>query len=119
MNSMTNRRNTEDAIQRVIFQHLDLRGAPDMFAFHPANGGYRSKVGAAILKHMGVKAGVPDIVAVKGGKMFALELKADSGRVTDVQKAVHAALRRAGAYVAVAFGLDAALEQLKQWNLIS
>jgi hypothetical protein len=24
-----------------------------MFAFHPANGGYRSKVGAAILKHMG------------------------------------------------------------------
>ena len=37
-----------------------------MFAFHPANGGWRSRVEAAILKGMGVRAGVPDIIAIKG-----------------------------------------------------
>jgi hypothetical protein len=72
---LTARRNTEAQIQRAIFQHLDLRGAPDVYAFHPANGGYRSKVTASILKACGVRAGVPDIVAVKDGKTFALELK--------------------------------------------
>jgi hypothetical protein len=115
---LTARRNTEAQIQRAIFQHLDLRGAPDVYAFHPANGGYRSKVTASILKACGVRAGVPDIVAVKDGKTFALELKTDSGRLSEAQQRAHEALRRAGASVAVAFGLDQALTQLKKWGIL-
>jgi predicted RecB family endonuclease len=115
---LTARRNTEAQIQRAIFQHLDLRGAPDVYAFHPANGGYRSKVTASILKACGVRAGVPDIVAVKDGKAFALELKTDSGRLSEAQQRAHEALRRAGASVAVAFGLDQALTQLKKWGIL-
>jgi hypothetical protein len=57
----------EQQIQRAVFEHLALRGASTVFAFHPANGGWRSCVEAAILKGMGVRAGVPDIVAIKGG----------------------------------------------------
>jgi hypothetical protein len=116
--ALTARRNTEAQIQRAIFQHLDLRGAPDVYAFHPANGGYRSKVTASILKACGVRAGVPDIVAVKDGKTFALELKTDSGRLSEAQQRAHEALRRAGASVAVAFGLDQALTQLKRWGIL-
>jgi hypothetical protein len=116
--ALTARRNTEAQIQRAIFQHLDLRGAPDVYAFHPANGGYRSKVTASILKACGVRAGVPDIVAVKDGKTFALELKTDSGRLSEAQQRAHEALRRAGASVAVAFGLDQALTQLKKWGIL-
>jgi hypothetical protein len=55
------RRSPEGAIQSAVFAHLRARGAPGIFAFHPANGGYRKPIEAAILKGMGVVAGVPDI----------------------------------------------------------
>jgi hypothetical protein len=99
-------------------EHLAIRGAPAVFAFHPANGGWRSRVEAAILKGMGVRAGVPDIIAIKGGRCYALELKAAGGRLTPVQRDAHAALVAAGAAVAVAYGLDDALAQLEAWGLL-
>jgi hypothetical protein len=36
----------EDAIQRAVFEHLAVRGAAGVFAFHPANWGYRRRVEA-------------------------------------------------------------------------
>ena len=96
----------EQEIQRAVFQHLTIRAAPGTYAFHPANGGWRSRVEGAILTGMGVRAGVPDIIAVKGGRCCALELKAAGGRLTSVQRDAHAALVAAGATVAVAYGLD-------------
>jgi hypothetical protein len=79
----------EQALQRAVFQHFYLRARPGVFAFHPANGGWRSRVEAAILKSLGVRAGVPDA-----------GLKAPGGRLTAIQKAVHDAMRAAGAMVA-------------------
>jgi hypothetical protein len=108
----------EQQIQRAVFEHLALRGAPALFAFHPANGGWRSRVEAAILKGMGVRAGVPDIIAIKSGRCYALELKAPGGHLTPVQLDAHAALAAAGAEVAVAAGIDAALAILEGWNLL-
>ena len=81
----------EQQIQRAVFEHLAIRAASTVFAFHPANGGWRSRVEAAILKGMGVKAGVPDIIAIKGGQCYALELKAPGGRLTPAQRDAHAA----------------------------
>ena len=115
---MTRRRPTEVQIQRAVIEHLLLRGHPDAFAFHCPNGGYRRPIEAAILKEIGTVAGVPDLFVVHGGRVFALELKAPGGRVSDVQHAVHERLRRAGAEVAVAWGLDQALKQLSSWNLL-
>ena len=45
--------------ERAVFEHLALRAASTVFAFHPANGGWRSRVEAAILKGMGVKSRCP------------------------------------------------------------
>jgi hypothetical protein len=116
---MTGRRNhPEDTIQRAVFEHLAVRGASDVFAFHPANGGWRSRIEAAILKGLGVRSGVPDVIAIKAGRTYALELKAPGGQITATQRAAHAALRAAGAAVAVADGLDAAIEQLERWELL-
>jgi hypothetical protein len=56
---MTRRFRPEDQIQRAVFQHLRIRGAPNLFAFHPANGGYRRPIEAAVLKGLGVRVGVP------------------------------------------------------------
>ena len=81
-------------------------------------GGWRSRVEGAILKAIGTVAGVPDIICIFEGRFYALELKAERGRVTDVQRVVHERLREAGANVAVAHGIDQALAQLEAWNLL-
>ena len=112
------RNRSEDAIQRAVFQHLRARAAPNVFAFHPANGGYRKPVEAAIMKGLGVVAGVPDVIAIHNGRCFALELKAEGGRATDKQLETIAALREAGAFTAIAEGLDRALALLKAWGLL-
>jgi len=112
------RQRPEAAIQRAVFQHLRARGAPGVFAFHPANGGYRKPVEAAMLKGLGVVAGVPDVFAVHNGRCFALELKAEGRRVTDKQLATIAALREAGAFTCIAEGLDRALAVLESWGLL-
>jgi hypothetical protein len=112
------RNRPEDLIQRTVFEHLRLRSAPGIFAFHPANGGWRSPIEAAILKGLGVRAGVPDVIAVKEGRTYALEIKSPGGRLTAAQSAAHAALRAAGAEVAVAYGIDAAIATCEGWGLL-
>jgi hypothetical protein len=59
MSGARHRRRQEAAIQRAVFQHLRARAAPGVFAFHVPNGGYRKPVEAAIMKGLGVVAGVP------------------------------------------------------------
>jgi hypothetical protein len=104
---MTSRARPEQQIQGAVFQHFRARSAPNVFAFHPANGGYRKPIEAKILQGLGVTSGVPDVIAIKDGR-----------RVTDVQRVVHERLREAGAEVAVAYGIDQALAQLEAWNLL-
>jgi hypothetical protein len=109
---------SETEIQHAVFAHLKARGAPSVFTFHVPNGGYRKPVEAAILKGMGVISGLPDIIAIHHGRVFALELKAEGGRATAAQLACIAALREAGAVTAVAVGLDCALTTLESWGLL-
>ena len=112
------RRSPEATIQRAIFAHLRARGAPGLFAFHPANGGYRKPVEAAIMKGLGIVAGTPDVIAIHQGRCYALELKAEGGRPTETQLATIAALEAAGAFTSVAEGLDRALACLEAWGLL-
>jgi hypothetical protein len=112
------RQRPEDVIQRAVFQHLRARAAPGVFAFHPANGGYRKPIEAKILQGLGVRAGVPDVVAIHQGRTYALELKADGGRATQKQLETIAAMEAAGAYCCIANGLDRALAVLETWGLL-
>jgi hypothetical protein len=118
MSAARTRQRPEAAIQRAVFQHLRARAAPGVFAFHPANGGYRKPIEAAILKGLGVVAGVPDVIVIYQGLCFALELKAEGGRPTDKQLATIAAMEAAGAFTAIAEGLDRALACLEAWGLL-
>jgi VRR-NUC domain len=115
---MRRRQQPEAALQRAIFQHVRLRLVPGAICFHVPNGGYRKPVEAAILKSMGTMPGIPDIVAIKDGRTYGLELKAPGGRLTDSQKAAHEQLRAAGAEVAVADNIDAALGLLEAWQIL-
>ena len=108
----------EDQIQRAIFDHLRSRAAPGVFAFHPANGGFRKPIEAKILVGLGVVAGVPDVIAIKGGRTYALEIKTEEGRLTPRQRETIEAMRAAGAFVCVVYGLNAAIKQIEQWGLV-
>jgi hypothetical protein len=108
----------EQQIQRAVIQHLAWRARPGAFAFHVPNGGWRSPIEAKILKAIGTVAGIPDIICIFEGRAYTLELKSEGGRVTDVQRVVHDRLREAGANVAVAHGIDAAIAQLVEWRLL-
>lgn len=109
---------SEHQIHLAVIDHLRWRGADGSFVFHCPNGGYRRPVEAALLKAMGVVAGVPDVLVINRGRPFGLELKRHDGRLTPEQITCHALMRKAGATVSTCFGLDQALDQLTEWGLL-
>jgi hypothetical protein len=58
---------------------------------------------------------VLDVIAIKDGRAYALELKP---WLTAAQNAAHASLRAAGVEVTVSYGLDDALKRLEAWGLL-
>jgi len=116
--SKAHRRYPEQRLQKAVLEHLRWRGVPGLFAFHVPNGGWRSPVEAAIFRALGVVAGVPDILIIHDGQLFALELKTEHGRLTQTQAETQQRMRAAGAHVAVASGIDEALTALERWNVL-
>lgn len=109
----------ENDIQKNVFRHFRQRSAPGVFAFHPKNGGVHQRGRrAGINTGLGVIPGVPDIVAVKGGQMFCLELKTEAGKIGPAQNDILEKLTQCGAVVGVAHGLTAALRWLEAHGLL-
>ena len=104
---MSARRRPEQEIQKALADHLRARAAAGTYWFHPANGGARTAIEGAILKACGVSAGTPDLILIKDGKTFGLELKAANGRVSSTAAQAHAEMKRRW-WVREAVGLDAA-----------
>jgi VRR-NUC domain len=96
------RRHPEQDVQRALADHLRARAAAGTYWFHPANGGARTAIEGAILKACGVRAGTPDLILIKDGRTYGLELKATNGRVSPAQAQAHQDMKAAGAEVAVA-----------------
>ena len=99
---------------RVIRSTRALRVGPSGVACL----GARTAIEGGILKSCGVRAGTPDLILVRDGKTFALELKATGGGHSSAQREAHDELRRAGAEVATAVGIDDAIGQLERWLLL-
>jgi VRR-NUC domain len=112
------RRRIEDEIARAIERHYHLRAAPNVFMFAVPNGGYRRPIEAAIMKGLGVRAGVPDTCWIKNGRAYFLEIKAPGGRLSEAQEQTLIALRASGALATHAHGLDEALRILEGWQLL-
>lgn len=108
----------EDVIQRAVAQHLDLRAKQGVVWWHTPNGGYRNAVEAARFKGQGVKAGVPDVIIFFEGQLYALELKAASGKLSQAQKDMLSTLQANGARIAVAYSIDEAVIVLEQWGVL-
>src|SRR5215831_15408002 len=110
------RRQPEAQLQRSVLEHLRWRGVSGLFVFHYPAGGWRSLIEAAIFKSLGVVAGVPDLLLVYQGQLYGLELKTAYGRLTPTQIDTQQRMRGAGAIIATAVEIDAALERLEGWD---
>ena len=115
---MARRARPEQQLQRSLVQHLTLRAVPGVWWCHVPNGGARTAIEGAIFRSLGVQAGAPDLILIREGQAHGLELKADGGRLTPAQADCHQRMRAAGARIAVARGIDAAIEQLERWGLL-
>jgi hypothetical protein len=72
---------SEIQLQAKIFQyfwnnHPKTRG----LIFHVPNGGKRNMIEATQLKASGVIPGIPDLMILRDGKAYGLELKRDEGK---------------------------------------
>lgn len=108
----------EQEIHMAVCNHLRMRSTAGVFWFHVPNGGKRHIAEAVKFKALGVVAGVPDLLILKGGKLHALELKAAKGRLTPSQRIVLAHMENCGAETAVAHSLDEALVTLEYWGVL-
>jgi hypothetical protein len=109
---------TENQIQRAVFAHIRQRGVANVFGFHPRNGGQDQRRLAGINSALGVISGVPDVVVIKGGVPFALELKTLRGRLSPDQERVLGLMRAAGVDTGCVHGLDAAIAWLEEREIL-
>lgn len=116
----------EAAIQKAVVDHLRARGVAGLVYWHMPSGaffgGKRSRKGKSIqggiMKGIGWRPGVSDLILVHAGKIFALEIKALGGRTSEAQLQFISDMEKAGAFTCVAEGLDAALKTLETWGLL-
>jgi hypothetical protein len=101
----------------MVADYLDLAIAPPSFwTTFPSGGGGKARGGQ--LKARGLKAGVPDILIIKGdtGQAYWAELKTEKGKLSDAQVAAINVLGAAGCRVAVIRSVDAMQKALTHWG---
>jgi Holliday junction resolvase len=81
---------TETDIRRQIQDYLRIRG---WFVFY-------------ILQGLGAYKGIPDLIAVKNGRVLFIELKTPRGRQSDYQRKFQANLEAAGGEYVLCRGVD-------------
>lgn len=86
-NAPRNRQDRPEQALQVSMLEMAAIMLPGVLIFHIPNGGWRGALEAAIMKGLGVRAGVADLcVMLPGGKPVFVEVKAEGGRLQDAQK---------------------------------
>ena len=115
---MTKRNQPEARLHRTIVQVVKLSAFPDVLWLHVPNAGIRSGIEAGYLKSLGLLPGAADLLFWRGGKSYAMEVKAAGGRLSDTQKAFRDRFIEAGGEWASVDNIEAAICQLRTWDLI-
>lgn len=97
----------ERRLHIAIWDWLQLALPADAVAVHPANGEYRTANTGALLKRMGVVAGLSDFLIFWNGRCFAIEVKAPGGRVSPSQIEMAQRLQRAGVITTIVYKMEA------------
>jgi len=102
---------SEDEVHRAVATYLDLVLAPEA-TYTTVPGGHRAMTIAP-----GYRSGFPDILIVARGQAFCIELKRPGKKAEPHQRAVHEALRRCGAPVAVCTSVEEVAGTLDGWRI--
>lgn len=93
----------EELLHRACVQFLRIAMPPPpegaIWWHTPNQRGTRKKWETAILKGLGVRAGIPDLLFLHQGRLLGAELKAKDGALTENQKETQALLEAAGAII--------------------
>ena len=109
--------NREARNQAAAIEWIRL-AAPQVLAFHPANGGWRSLREAARFRWIGVVAGIPDIVVITpGGVAYFIEMKAAGGTLSPAQRHIHETLTALGSPPAICRSLDDVRRAFRAWGI--
>ena len=112
---MTRRAHPEDDFHKTVAQFLDHALPEDSWwTTIPAGGG--GKVRGALMKAKGYRAGSPDIEIIWRGQAYFIELKVGRKTPSDNQRACHADLLTAGAYVVVSRRIEEVEGTLRGWG---
>lgn len=116
----------EADIQIQLVEYLNLMAPSRGFLFFavPNEGMGKAQSGAGMgrmmkLRRMGLRSGVADLVIVKDGRAYFLEMKRHNGKQSVNQLQFEAEAIRAGAEYAVAHSFDEAVEILQRWLIIT
>lgn len=117
---MTRRYTEQVHVHIPLVAHLRRRAVPGLVWFHPPNGAYYGGVRqGSLMKALGVRPGVSDLILFHRGMLYCLELKQlKSARASAEQDQFLADIRAAGGITAVCRGLDEALGCLEKWGII-
>ena len=109
----------EQVLQIQVAAFLNVALPEESLWWHTPNQvGNRSYAEAGILKAMGVKAGIPDILILYRARLYAIELKAGSNSSTPAQGAIQATMAELGARVAPDAGSVEQVERaLRAWEI--
>lgn len=112
------RGNLEQKLQIAVINYIRM-AFPDVLCFAVPNGGKRSMIEAALLKKMGVMAGVSDLLIFWNGGMGAIELKRPdkTAYMSDSQLAFAEMWQKRGGKFALCNSLDGVESALKSWGL--
>lgn len=114
----------EQALQKAVCAYLDVALiCSEALYFAVPNGGKRSAVEAAIMKGLGVKAGVADLCILwrcpewRLGTAGFIELKADKGRLSPAQRDFGISCKAVGSHWAEARSVDEVEAILLRWRV--
>jgi hypothetical protein len=85
--------------------------------FHPPLGGDRSAATGAMLRRLGTRAGVGDLVFTWQGGHHEVEVKTHRGRLSPAQREREAAVKAAGGRYAVCRSVDECRAVLAEWGV--
>ena len=100
-------KHAERGLHIAIADYLRLTLPPEVVWTHFPAGEKRSAVTGALLKRMGLKAGVTDFLLWWDGRSYAIEVKVPGGHISAAQNEMHQRLVRAGVQVCIAYRLEA------------
>ena len=106
---------TEKALHKAVAQFLSLAlTPPDFFTTFPLGGGGKARGGQ--LRSVGTKAGIPDILLIRNGRVYWIELKTSRGTLSEQQKATGIDLRAAGSSWCVCRSVEEVEQRLIEWG---